>query len=142
MQVKIYLIFVWYDNMEGRVYINIPVVSVQGCRFDGCVVTSLPIVTTSQSAYIVEGTERTNISWQSRTLGTKNPLQSVCIVTSNGYKINKSTSRSRPNLRREAADVNNNFNFLIDNGSRLLKAEGENEHLALKKEQIIWIMIC
>ena len=48
--------------MEGRVYINIPVVSVQGCRFDGCVVTSLPIVTTSQSAYIVEGTERTNIS--------------------------------------------------------------------------------
>ena len=61
----------------------------------------------------------------------------MCIVTSNGYKINKSATRSRPFLGRVAADVNNNFNYLLDNRSRLLKAGGENEHSALKKEQII-----
>ena len=66
-------------------------------------------------------------------MGTKNLFQSVCMVTSNGYKINKSATRSRPFLGRVAADVNNNFNFLLDNGSRLLKAGGENENSAPKR---------
>ena len=55
------------------------------------------------------------------------------MVTSNGYKINKSATRSRPFLRRVAADVNNNFNYLLDNRSRLLKAGGENENSAPKR---------